>query len=399
MAEFYVQNSYNRYRLRLTVSEISVDTVNNTSTLSYSLDLIALTSYSFSGFNTGRSVDINGVNVYYLARSTEPASVFGISGNTTKNLCSGTTVVAHEANGTKTVSVAYSIDQDYQDYSAGPLSGSGLMDLTAINRTKTITLNNQNATIAGTASLTATYGSAMPAITIPQRKYVATYNYNGNGTANTTADNTYIFGGYYTGTNGTGTQYYTSTGASARTADFTADTTLYAKWTAGNVILPSPTRIGYSLAGWYTAASGGSLVGGAGATYAPTANITLYAQWTPNIYDITFNSNGGDTLDATSKTVTYASTYGALPTPTRIGYSFNGWYTATSGGTKILDSTTVTITSVQTLYAQWTPTAIWKIKINGVWKQSPENYVKVSGAWKRITRIYIKVNGVWTPLI
>lgn len=41
----------------------------------------------------------------------------------------------------------------------------------------------------------------------------------------------YIFGGYYTGTNGTGTQYYTADGASARTWDSTTITTLYAKWT------------------------------------------------------------------------------------------------------------------------------------------------------------------------
>ena len=43
-----------------------------------------------------------------------------------------------------------------------------------------------------------------------------------------------------------------------------------------------------------------------------------------------------------------------LPTPTRTGYTFNGWYTAASGGTKKTSTTTVNITSNQTLYAHWT---------------------------------------------
>ena len=68
---------------------------------------------------------------------------------------------------------------------------------------------------------------------------------------------------------------------------------------------------------------------------------------------VTFNSNGGS-CTTTSKTVTCGSTYGTLPTPTRSGYTFNGWYTSASGGSKITSSTTVTATSNHTLYAQWT---------------------------------------------
>ena len=70
-------------------------------------------------------------------------------------------------------------------------------------------------------------------------------------------------------------------------------------------------------------------------------------------YTVTFNVQGGKTPTA-SKTVTYNSTYGTLPTPTNPGYTFNGWYTATSGGTKITSDTKVTLTSNQTLYARWT---------------------------------------------
>lgn len=84
-------------------------------------------------------------------------------------------------------------------------------------------------------------------------------------------------------------------------------------------------------------------------TYAK--NITLYAQWKANIYTVNFDANGGTTT--ASKTVTYDSTYGTLPTPTRTGYTFQGWFTSASGGTQITSGTTVKITSTQTLYAQW----------------------------------------------
>lgn len=80
---------------------------------------------------------------------------------------------------------------------------------------------------------------------------------------------------------------------------------------------------------------------------------------------MTANANGG-TIPTTSgwtiasgsktatKSVTYDSTYGTLPTPTRTGYTFAGWWTAASNGTQITSSTKVAITTAQTLYAHWT---------------------------------------------
>lgn len=47
-----------------------------------------------------------------------------------------------------------------------------------------------------------------------------------------------------------------------------------------------------------------------------------------------------------------SSYYNALPTPTRSGYKFAGWYTAKTGGTKITSSKATT-TSAITLYAHW----------------------------------------------
>lgn len=82
-----------------------------------------------------------------------------------------------------------------------------------IAKTTTVTLNNQSATNGGTANVTATYGQAMPAATMPTKT-------------------NYVFNGYYTATGGSGTQYYTNTGASARNWDIEdATKTLYAYWT------------------------------------------------------------------------------------------------------------------------------------------------------------------------
>ncbi len=211
--------------------------------------------------------------------------------------------------------------------------------------------------------------------------YTVTYNTNGGSAIST---DTKAYGTTYTlptGTTKTGYTFggwYYDVGLTSQVgANYTVGTsnvTLYAKWNANNYTIAyntnggsaistdtkaygttytlptTTTKTGYSFGWWY---SNSGLTTPVGSTYTVGAsNVTLYAKWNANTYTVNFNANGGS-VGTTSKSVTYSSTYGTLPTPTKTGYSFNGWYTSSSGGSKITTSTTVAITSTQTLYAQW----------------------------------------------
>lgn len=66
---------------------------------------------------------------------------------------------------------------------------------------------------------------------------------------------------------------------------------------------------------------------------------------------ITFNANGGS-VSPTTKTINQCDTIGTLPTPTKEGYTFLGWYTDDINGSKVSSSTVVN-QSTLVLYAHW----------------------------------------------
>ncbi len=68
--------------------------------------------------------------------------------------------------------------------------------------------------------------------------------------------------------------------------------------------------------------------------------------------NVLFNANGGS-VNTVTKVVTYEDSYGELPSPTREGHTFLGWFTEPTGGTQITDTTVVAIKANQTLYAHW----------------------------------------------
>jgi len=118
--------------------------------------------------------------------------------------------------------------------------------------------------------------------------------------------------------------------------------------------LPSVKRTGYSFLGWFTAKSGGVKVT-SGSTFTKAATQILFAHWKAKSYKVKLKAQGGKVSKSSIK-VTYHAKYKNLPTPTRSGYSFKGWYTKKSGGTKITNSSKVKITKTQTLYAHWAKT-------------------------------------------
>jgi uncharacterized repeat protein (TIGR02543 family) len=229
--------------------------------------------------------------------------------------------------------------------------------------TYTVTLDQQNGS-GGSTTVTATFDAAMPTATIPNRTG-------------------YTFGGYYTSTNGGGTQYYTQAMASSRTWNIASETTLYAKWTPStytvtldqqsgsggsssvtatyDAAMPtatSPTRAGYTFGGYYTAINGG------GSQYYTqamtsshdwnlTSNTTLYAKWTLITYTLTYHLNNG-TAPSPDNPTTYTIETAAitLKNPARTYYSFLGWYAES-----IFDTVQTTIlqgsTGNKDFFAKW----------------------------------------------
>ena len=86
-----------------------------------------------------------------------------------------------------------------------------------------------------------------------------------------------------------------------------------------NYTLPTPVRTGYAFDGWYC---GETKVENSKWNYAN--DVTLTAKWTPNSYTITYDVNGGE-CDTVTQEVIYDDDY-TVPTPTRTGYTFGGWY-------------------------------------------------------------------------
>ena len=83
-----------------------------------------------------------------------------------------------------------------------------------------------------------------------------------------------------------------------------------------------------------------------------------------NVYQVTFNPNGG-TVSETTRNVEEYGEIGVLPSPTRADHEFDGWFTQSSGGRKI--NASEIITGPTTFYAQWTDVNnLETAEVNGV---------------------------------
>lgn len=85
-----------------------------------------------------------------------------------------------------------------------------------------------------------------------------------------------------------------------------------------------------------------------------SGETTYVAAFVPEYKSFTvyFDANNGSDLSFASKSVTYASEYGVLPTVSRADYTFDGWFT--SDGDPITSGSIYQTAGDQTLTAHWT---------------------------------------------
>ena len=142
------------------------------------------------------------------------------------------------------------------------------------------------------------------------------------------------------------------------------DSTLYLNGQQASVKSNTFTKVGYTFNGWNTKpdGSGNSYQSGNTITI-EKANVTLYAQWKAKEYEVKYDLNYvGATEEYATKEKVHWENDKLLPTtnPTRTGYEFKGWYTATENGTKVEGTTKYSEIAENdgvgqvTLYAYWT---------------------------------------------
>ena len=186
----------------------------------------------------------------------------------------------------------------------------------------------------------------------------------------------YIFSGWNTQANGSGTSY-----GDGSSYSFSAALALYAQWTAVSVVANTYTvsfnanggagsmspessntgaslsanafgRSGYTFSGWNTQANGSGTGYADRASYGFGANVTLYAQWAVDVFSVTFNANGGTgSMAGESSSSTRAL---SVDTFSDSGFTFSGWNTqANGGGTAYAGGANYGFGANVTLYAQW----------------------------------------------
>ena len=244
----------------------------------------------------------------------------------------------------------------------------------------TVTLN-KNSGSGGLDSVSARYDAAMPKITVPTKSG-------------------WTFQGYYDTSAATGgTQYYTSSGASARSWNKASNTTLYARWSrtitfihgkskassstatqyyGGNVTPPSITAIsGWTAKGWREDTGTSGPIYGTGSFAYTSSTTTLYAIYSRTLKLSYTNGGGSGTAPAQQESTQYYNTNGGVssalftlpsntftaPSDQGGGWAFSKWGVGTAG-TKWYWSPTVDASTTTSTAAVWTRTVTFKSGIN-----------------------------------
>jgi len=156
--------------LRFTWTQTSQNIANNTSTVTWQMQILSTGSGRISSSaSKAWSVTVNGTR--YSGNNT-----IGMSANTTRTVASGSTVISHDTNGTKTFPFSFSqtFDITFSGSWVGTISGSGSGDLTTIPRTSNVTLSASSINIG--SSITINTNRANSAFT-----HQIHYSFNGGG--------------------------------------------------------------------------------------------------------------------------------------------------------------------------------------------------------------------------
>lgn len=228
---------------------------------------------------------------------------------------------------------------DYIDYSYSASNSIPVGNIMTMGEGNTYTINN-NAPLGAVATITINVGHITAggtymddiapieaSVTVASRTFTATFVTNG---------------GKVTDANG----------ASLQSRACVEDSQIFQGLTVA--------RTGYLFEGWYEDSSFTKLFSKDGKdAVMPSHDITLYAKWKAHSFNLYFDANGG-TVSERSRLVLCDQPFGTLPTPTRTGFDFKGWFT--SNGTQVTASTTMATATDITVYAKWavkTYTATW----------------------------------------
>ena len=123
--------------------------------------------------------------------------------------------------------------------------------------------------------------------------------------------------------------------------------TLQEQWypTSHPLELLTPTRPGYTFAGWY---SEDTLVNEV-TQLSTSVDSMLYPKWIANPYTIQFQTNGGSEVEALTQR--FATNITSPVTPTKLGHTFAGWFADETLTTPYVFST-MPMNDI-TLYAKW----------------------------------------------
>ena len=180
-------------------------------------------------------------------------------------------------------------------------------------------------------------------------------------------------------------------------------------WAFETKALPKNTfeREGYDFVGWSNYSNDtkaqikdeGNFTMGTG-----SVTVGLYAIWKPKTYTVSFNAGQWGKVSINEIQVTQDKPYGTLPTPTRNGNIFKGWYTKENGeGALVTEDTIMKQAKGHTLYAKWEAMVFTcTLSPNGtVWSDTGTDelrtiQVSYGSAWGDYKLPSTKAKGCWT---